>query len=594
MDVVRRRVIRCSGPKVLDVEDDLLDVDAAAGRPRGGRRRRRRAAGQPGPGQAAPDARHRRHHPARAGRGDPRAGRRGHPDRGRPGHRQDRGRPAPGGPPALPRPAPVRGRRRAAGRPVAGLHVLCRAGAAVAGRGDGRAALAGRSRGRHHRRPARPARAGRPQGHRCGCVGPAARALRDGAAGRADAAADRLRRRGAAAARERAGRGSGGTCTAASQRPERRPAPRRAGRWSRRCGRPGPRASPGTSSASPRRCTTGPSSSASLRRGGRRCAPAEVLGWLADPARVRRARPGLALAGRGGGAGRVLARAHRRPVGGRRGARRRAAGAARRAAAAADDAGRDPCWASTTPATTSASCPRWPTATSRRRSAPPRPDNYDGYAHVLVDEAQDVSPMQWRMLGRRGQQASWTIVGDAAQSAWPDLGRGPAGPGRGVARQADAPVPPRHELPELGRDLRVRRAGGAPGRSRTRTCPTRSAAPASRRSTAWSPPAESSPRWPRRWPTCSTRSRARSASSRRRPPGRGRRLAGRLVRRRRPGAGRGRHAGQGHGVRRGGRRRAGRDRRRVVGRRPGALRGADRATHRLVTVATSATWRPSC
>jgi hypothetical protein len=51
----------------------------------------------------------------------------------------------------------------------------------------------------------------------------------------------------------------------------------------------------------------------------------------------------------------------------------------------------------------------------------PRPDNYDGYAHVLVDEAQDVSPMQWRMLGRRGGQASWTIVGDAAQSAWPDL-----------------------------------------------------------------------------------------------------------------------------------------------------------------------------
>jgi UvrD-like helicase family protein len=49
-----------------------------------------------------------------------------------------------------------------------------------------------------------------------------------------------------------------------------------------------------------------------------------------------------------------------------------------------------------------------------------RPDNYDGYAHVLVDEAQDVSPMQWRMLGRRGHLASWTIVGDLAQSAWPD------------------------------------------------------------------------------------------------------------------------------------------------------------------------------
>jgi DNA helicase IV len=49
-----------------------------------------------------------------------------------------------------------------------------------------------------------------------------------------------------------------------------------------------------------------------------------------------------------------------------------------------------------------------------------RPDNYDGYAHVLVDEAQDLSPMQWRMIGRRGQQASWTVVGDIAQSAWPD------------------------------------------------------------------------------------------------------------------------------------------------------------------------------
>jgi DNA helicase IV len=42
------------------------------------------------------------------------------------------------------------------------------------------------------------------------------------------------------------------------------------------------------------------------------------------------------------------------------------------------------------------------------------------YAHVLVDEAQDLSPMQWRMLGRRGRWSSWTVVGDAAQSSWPD------------------------------------------------------------------------------------------------------------------------------------------------------------------------------
>ena len=47
--------------------------------------------------------------------------------------------------------------------------------------------------------------------------------------------------------------------------------------------------------------------------------------------------------------------------------------------------------------------------------------DYRTYAHVVVDEAQDVTPMQWRMLGRRARGATWTIVGDWAQSAWPDL-----------------------------------------------------------------------------------------------------------------------------------------------------------------------------
>ena len=44
----------------------------------------------------------------------------------------------------------------------------------------------------------------------------------------------------------------------------------------------------------------------------------------------------------------------------------------------------------------------------------------DGFAHVLIDEAQDLTPMQWRMVGRRGRTASWTIVGDPAQSSWPE------------------------------------------------------------------------------------------------------------------------------------------------------------------------------
>jgi DNA helicase IV len=59
---------------------------------------------------------------------------------------------------------------------------------------------------------------------------------------------------------------------------------------------------------------------------------------------------------------------------------------------------------------------------SQRQEANPhrRPANYDEYAHIVVDEAQDLSPMQWRMVGRRGKYASWTIVGDPVQSSWPD------------------------------------------------------------------------------------------------------------------------------------------------------------------------------
>jgi superfamily I DNA/RNA helicase len=49
-----------------------------------------------------------------------------------------------------------------------------------------------------------------------------------------------------------------------------------------------------------------------------------------------------------------------------------------------------------------------------------RPRHYDEYAHIVLDEAQDLSPMQWRMIGRRGRYASWTIVGDPMQSSWPD------------------------------------------------------------------------------------------------------------------------------------------------------------------------------
>ncbi len=55
-----------------------------------------------------------------------------------------------------------------------------------------------------------------------------------------------------------------------------------------------------------------------------------------------------------------------------------------------------------------------------QREIDPFATPHDTFAHILVDEAQDITPMGWRMLRRRGPSASWTIVGDPAQSSWPD------------------------------------------------------------------------------------------------------------------------------------------------------------------------------
>ncbi len=49
--------------------------------------------------------------------------------------------------------------------------------------------------------------------------------------------------------------------------------------------------------------------------------------------------------------------------------------------------------------------------------APQAADPTRTYGHVLVDEAQDLSPMQWRMLGRRCPSRSMTIVGDLGQAS---------------------------------------------------------------------------------------------------------------------------------------------------------------------------------
>ena len=69
--------------------------------------------------------------------------------------------------------------------------------------------------------------------------------------------------------------------------------------------------------------------------------------------------------------------------------------------------------------------------TGRAWAPPTHSIDDDAFAHVLVDEAQDLTPMQWRMVGRRGRTASWTIVGDPAQSSWPE-------PAESAAARAEA------------------------------------------------------------------------------------------------------------------------------------------------------------
>ncbi len=56
--------------------------------------------------------------------------------------------------------------------------------------------------------------------------------------------------------------------------------------------------------------------------------------------------------------------------------------------------------------------------------------DYRDFAHVVVDEAQDLTPMQWRAVARRGPYATWTVVGDLAQrsrvaepSTWEAVGQ---------------------------------------------------------------------------------------------------------------------------------------------------------------------------
>src|SRR4029077_18531224 len=64
-------------------------------------------------------------------------------------------------------------------------------------------------------------------------------------------------------------------------------------------------------------------------------------------------------------------------------------------------------------------------ATVAERYAEPSTNGYDSpseprtFGHVLIDEAQDLTAMQWRMLARRCPSGSMTIVGDPGQASKP-------------------------------------------------------------------------------------------------------------------------------------------------------------------------------
>jgi DNA helicase IV len=71
------------------------------------------------------------------------------------------------------------------------------------------------------------------------------------------------------------------------------------------------------------------------------------------------------------------------------------------------------------------------------------------FGHVVVDEAQDLSPMQLRMLARRAHRHSMTVLGDLAQAT------GPASPTTWEATLAHLGAPPNARPAELTMGYRL-------------------------------------------------------------------------------------------------------------------------------------------
>jgi hypothetical protein len=93
----------------------------------------------------------------------------------------------------------------------------------------------------------------------------------------------------------------------------------------------------------------------------------------------------------------------------------------------------------------------------------------DVYLHVILDEAQDLSPMECRMIARRATHASMTIVGDLGQAthplavgSWPELVQRL---GKHAVRTLDLPTG--YRVPQVINDFAARAL--APGIEPTRS-----------------------------------------------------------------------------------------------------------------------------
>lgn len=103
----------------------------------------------------------------------------------------------------------------------------------------------------------------------------------------------------------------------------------------------------------------------------------------------------------------------------------------------------------------------------------PGEDEVRTYGHIVVDEAQDLSPMQLRMLNRRSLNGSMTVVGDIAQStgqwahqSWDEILD--LLPQRRPARRAELTIGYRLPAPNMelaARVLRLAAPGLTPPRS---------------------------------------------------------------------------------------------------------------------------------